>query len=445
MGKTVSISFEADRIKIVRASLKGRGLSVDSTEIIPDSDLEAYLRTDKTAEYIVTCDFRGAHHGILTAPAVKPGYLSKVIEAKIRKESGEKDFTFIFSPLGERVAENRKELEFFYYAVNNADLKALAGRFYDNGKKIKSLCPSVFAVTSLFEPGQEGETMGVYGTGNERMVFLTKNGSVSFIRQYESHEKGLTDYDIQNINMTLTYCFQNLRMSPKAILLMGGLSASQDIGSLPPAPMSGLSKSDRIHCSTEIYNEFILPLAACFAPGSSNILCREFRNVNLLKNYIAYASMLFTVSAVFCAGLIFNEVNDIAGKRNLVEAAMKNMTDLETLYSGYTAKAEEINRYRPAITFLNRPVPDIYKLLTAIGGIDAGELKFDSIKAHTDTGNSLIVEINGTSSAGTYSSLQASMKKLIDELGKTENLTVTNRSMDLTNKTFRININYGTK
>ncbi|MBI5663808.1 MAG: hypothetical protein HZC49_01775 [Nitrospirae bacterium] len=446
MGKIVAVSFEGDRLKIVHATLNGRKVTVDSTDIIPDSDLDSYLKADKSAEYIVTCEFRRAYHGVLSTPAVKSGYMGKLIESKIRKSSGEKDFTFIYSILGERVVENRKEMEVFYYAVNNADLKAIAGRFYDNGKKVKAIYPSVFSAVALINPEGEGEgRMGVFGAGSERTIFLTKNGAVNFIRNYESHDKGLTDYDIQNINMTLTYCFQNLRMNPSSVLLMGDLSASQDIGALPSVPLSGLSMSGNIYCSREIYDEFVLPVGACLALGPSNILSREFKNINMLKTYIAYASMLFITLAVLCMGLIFNEANDIAGKKHLVDSAVKNMSDIESIFSEYAAREEEVNRYRPAVTFLNRPTPDIHKMLVSLGGTNAGNLIFDSIEARTDESNSLIVEINGTSHEETYSSLQSSLKDLVDALGKTKNMKVTNKSIDLAKYTFKIEMNYGTE
>lgn len=165
----------------------------------------------------------------------------------------------------------------------------------------------------------------------------------------------------------------------------------------------------------------------------------------MLKNYIAYASMLFIALAVLCMGLIFNEANDISGKRRLMESAVKNMTDIEGIFSEYAAMEEEINLYRPAVALLNKPAPDIHKLLVSLGEINAGDLKFDSIEARTDESNSLIVEVKGTSYAGTYSSLQASLKDLIDALGKTENLKITNKSIDLTQNTFKLELNYGTE
>ncbi len=446
MGKTIAVSFEGTHVKIVHASLKGHSISVDGTEVIPDDNLDAYLRGDKAKEYIVTCEFKKAYHGVLTVPIVKSQYLVKLIESKIRAAAGEKDFSFIYNILGEGTVENKKVREVFYYAVGNTDLRKVAKRFYDNGKTVRAIYPAVFSAVSLLGPGEEGKgSIGVFGTGNERTVFLTKNRSLNFIRNYDSHEKGLSDYDIQNINMTLTYFSQSLRINPSSVLLMGDLSGPSDISTLPSVPLAGLAMGRDIRCSRETYNDFILPVASFFAQGSSNILSREFKNINLVKNYFAYASMIFIILAVLCLGFTFNEAKDSSAIKRSVESSIGDMQGIENIFSEYSAKEDEIRRYRPAVEFLNRPAPDIYKLLISLGGINTGSLNFNSIEARSTEGNTMVVEISGTSLADTYSSLQSSLNNVIDTLEKTEKLEITNRSVDLTNNSFTIEMNYKTE
>lgn len=446
MSKTVAVSFEESQIKIVHASLKGYALSVDKTDVISDDNLNGYLQGDKTTEYIVTCDFKKAHHGILTTPVVKAKYLDKIIESKIRKASGEKDISFIYSLLGERIIENKKALEVFYYAVSNSDIRRIAERFYDNGKTVKAIYPSVFSAVSLTDQGKDGKgCMGVFSSGNERVIFLTKNGKINFIRNYEAYEKEFTDFDIQNINMTVNYCFQNLRINPASILLMGNLSGASDITTLPSAPLADLSRTGNIHCSREIYNDFILPIAAFFTPRASNILTREFRHINLLKSYMAHAPMVFIILAVLCAGFIYSEAKDTSAKKHLAEVSAAEVADVEDIFAAYTAREEEMRQYVPAVEFINRPSPDIHKLLTAIGGLNNLDLRFDSVEIRSTEDNSPIVEIKGTSLADTFYSLQTSLKDLSDELVKTGNIEVTNKSIDLTNNTFNIEMRYKTE
>lgn len=446
MSKTVAVSFEGAQVKVIHASLNGHSLSVDRTEVMPDGDFDAYLAGDNAAEYIVTCEFSGAFHGILTTPIVKSRYLGKLIESQIRKAAGEKDFSFIYRILGEVTAEKKKVLEVFYYGVANTALRKVAERFYDSGKTVRGIYPAVFSVISLLAPEEDGGTsMGVFSTGNARTVFLLKNGTLIFIRNYDSYEKGLTDYDIQNINMTLTYCAQSLRINPSRILLMGDLSGPSDIDPLPSVPLACLTRNADIHCNRETYDGFILPLSAFFAQRSSNILSREFRNINLLKNYFAYASMIFVILAALCLGFIFNEVKDSEAVKRSVESSIGGMQDIEDIFSEYSAKEEEIIKYRPAVEFLNRPAPDIHHLLITLGNINTGNLKFDSIDAGEGDGNDLLVQIKGRSLAGTYSSLESSLKNVIDTLEKTSRLEVTNRSVDLSDNTFIIEINYKTE
>ncbi|MEW6599576.1 MAG: hypothetical protein AB1499_01260 [Nitrospirota bacterium] len=443
MSKAVAVSFEGDQVKIVHASYKGHTIYADRTEIIREDDFDSYLREEKAAEFIVTCEFRGAHHGVITIPLARSRYLAKIIESRIRKETGEKDFSFVYNILGEDTAENKKVLEVFYYSISNMDLRHTAKRFYDNGKTLRAVYPAVFSAVSLLGPTEDKKTnMGVFSTGNERTIFLANNGTLNFIRNYDSYEKGLTDYDIQNINMTLTYCSQSLRINPSSVLLMGDLSGPSDISSLPTVPLSAHTRNSNIHCSAETYDDFLLPLSAFLAPESSNILSREFRNVNLLKNYFAYASMIFIILSVLCALFAVQEAEDSSTVMRSLEASAGRMEDIEKILSVFDEKEEEIRRYRPAVEFLNRPSPAVYDLMVSLGRINTRGLTFNAVEARTAEGNTLAVKIDGTSHADTYASLQSSLNNVVNTLKKTEKTEVTNSSIDLTNNAFTIELNY---
>ena len=173
----------------------------------------------------MTSEFKEAFHGTLNTPVVRPQYLVKIVEAEIQKALVERNISFIYSNLGERVIENKKVLEIFYYAVKAEAVNRIVGRFYENGKTVSALYPSVFTASAVLDLEQSADPgMGVYSTGKEKVAFFTKDRKIQFIRTYEAFEPGLTDFDIQNINMTISYCFQNIRISPSSIFLMGNLS-----------------------------------------------------------------------------------------------------------------------------------------------------------------------------------------------------------------------------
>ncbi len=443
MKKAVAMSFEGTSIKVLHASIKDNELTVDRSETVSQDDLDSYLQEEKTKEFIVTCKFKAGRHGVLTVPIVKSKYQLKIIESEIRKASGIKEASFIYIPVGEQIVENKKSLEIFYYAVDKEDIRAISEIFYSNGKAIKALYPSVFSAAALLTSEETDKSyMGVFKEGNERVAFLTKNMSVYFIRDYDSFDEELGDFDIQNINMTASYCVQHMRTSPSSVLLMGNICESSDISTIPSVPLASFTKTDNVHCSRETFNEFYLPIASIHAPQSSNILSREFKTVNTLRRFMAYASMIFVTFAVFAFCLVFFELRDTSAKKELLRSMGEDKAHIEAVFSEYRERETEIGQYKRTVEFLNRTSPDIQHLLTALGNISSRDLKFESIQARLNDGTSFYVAINGTSFVDTYASLQSSLQDVIDELGKTEYLSITKKTIDFANKAFKIEMNY---
>ena len=206
-------------------------------------------------------------------PAVKSKYLKKIVESGIKKATSLKDISFVYTPVNEKVVDNRKILEVFYFAINNEVLHDVVDRFYEFGKVVKAVYPTVFSAASLISIQSSGEAnLGVMGSGRERLAFLSRKGTVYFIRNYESLEPEFSDYDIQNINMTINYCEQNIKINPSSVMILGNLSGSSSLTTMTAKPLVCLSKADYIRCNREVFNEFILPVASFYASRSSSIM-----------------------------------------------------------------------------------------------------------------------------------------------------------------------------
>jgi hypothetical protein len=443
LKKTVAVSFEGNNIKIVHTSLKGKTLSIDKSDIIPNEDFDNYLQNEKAVEFIVTYEFKESYHNVLTVPVLKPKYLEKVVEAEIRKIVGKGDFSFVYFPLGEKVIENRKSLEIFYFAVHNAEIRNIVDRFHNNGKIVKALFPSVFSAAALFEDStSEKANMGVLGIDKQRTVFFMKNHIIHFIRNYESLDAEFSDFDVQNINMTINYCFQNIRITPSSVILLGRLTESSNINTLPTAPLASLYKTEQIQCSREVLNEYFLPIASNFAPNSSNILSNEFKNVYNIRNYLSYASAIFIFLTILCLGFISFEVKGIINKKEQIKSIAKNRPDIQRIYAEYIRREDKINKLMPVINFLNRNSPEIQKLLTNLSEIDIQSIKYNSIEARAKDEHTFLVLINGTSTDNTYSSLQASFSTMVRALEKIKGIEIKEKSINLQDKSFRLEMNY---
>ncbi len=444
MGKTVAVSFEQDRVKIVHASVKGSSLSIKRVDVVNETEFDAYLKKDKASNYVVTCEFKESFHGSLTTPVVKSKYLEKIVESEIRKAINEKHLSFVYTPLGERVVDNKKVQEIFYYAVKSEEVRNIVGKFYDNGKTVSALYPSVFAVAAIMTPTQSDDArMGVYSAGKEKVAFFIQNGKIIFIRNYEAFDPGLTDFDITNINMTISYCFQNMRINPSTIFLMGDLTESSELTMLPSAPLASLYKGQSVQCENVVFTENILPIAALQVPKPSNILSREFKNIYMLKKYLKYSTRAFAALIILFFGFILFQVKGITDKKDSIQSALRAHQDLEILMSEYSEKKDGFQKFMPIISFLNKPSADIQNLLTALASEDLNGLSLNFIEAATKDNTSYSVVLKGTGMADSYSAIHSSFDSILKHLTDQKAIRIKSSSLDLLNKTFSIELDYG--
>lgn len=443
MGKTVAVSFEENDIKVVRASVSGRNISIESTKTIDYGEFDGYLQREKAREFIVTYDFKEAYHDVLTVPVLKPKYQKKIIESEIRKATNIPNVSFIYTPIREEIVAKRKMLEIFYFAVNNEVLQDVVSKFYDHNKVVRAVYPTVFSAASLIRGmNPDDASMGIFTTGQEKIVFYKTHDSVQLIRNYESLDAELSNFDIQNINMTISYCVQNLRSAPQSVILLGNLGRSTSFTELPSVPMSAVQKTKNIDCSTEIFHDFFLPISSLSAPKASNVLSSDFRNINIMKAYMSLASYVFAAVAILCLGMLAFGLIDTIETRNAIRNAEPGRSSIEQIYSRFREQEDAVNGIMPLIDFLNRSTPELYPLLTELGTITVPNLAVTSIDAGLREGTTFAVTILGTGKGDGYAAFQSSFAGLLDALRRIRGVQIRDRSMNLLQKTFRIDFNY---
>ena len=443
MGKTVAVSFEGNDVKILHTSLKGNTLSIIKSEIIDEKEFDDYLSNSKAKEFLVSYNFIETMHDTITVPPVKAKFLEKVIDSKINKITKRRDLTYITFQIGEKLAGNKKELEIYFFAVSNDELKGVIDRFHSQGKIVKAIYPSLFSAAALIKRSfKEESVLGALNTGQETGVFFLKKGDIHFIRNYDSSEPTLTDFDIQNINMTINYCFQSLRTNPSSVLMLGELSRSSDITSTTIAPLASFCKPDDIQCSREIFSEFLLPIASVYASKESNIMSRDFKNIYAIRSYMTYAAALFIIIAVLALGFSLYSGSGISDKRNRIKEASMALHNVDNIYTEYQERTENTDQLMIMVNYMNQSSPDMGELLRKIGTISSSNITFKSIEAKLDRDNKFIILIKGTSSVDSYTSLQTSFEEMIAIIKDINNAEVSSSDLNISNQSFSIELEY---
>ena len=310
MARQVAVSFENEIIKVVYASSDNEKLLIEKTLILRDEEFDDFLRRENTRHFTVACDFKSFHEDILLIPPVKEQYIKSIIASEIKKKFPElRNPSFLYTVLGEKLHEGRLMKEVFIFAVSNEDLFGIINRFDKHNKKIKYLYPGTFALAHLVNLSinlKNELALCIAGTGGNTALFFIKDKNFIPFRLTQFSEKGIHNTDIQNINMTIAYCRQTLKLNPTLIALVGEACYRyhSDIDLALPI-LCIMHPSNIIAAEKNIIEEFIMPISAIFRVKdmeAGNILPQDYRKFYVRKTAIGYLTALLLLLSLLGLG-----------------------------------------------------------------------------------------------------------------------------------------------
>ena len=467
MANRIAVSFEDEVVKVVYASLSHGSLTVRKTLLLKNEEFDDFLAHERRREFIVVADFKVSYYDILCLPPAKDKYIRRIVESEIRKRNPElKDFSFSYSVLGETLRENRKALEVFFYAVNNADLYQIIRRFDKYGKTVKSIFPIAAAlsrlVNALSVAGDEPQ-LCIAETGPNKTLFLVKGGKLHFIRTASALESGVHDIDVHDINMTVNYCRQTLRMTPSSILLLGSVCLGYEatMGFIVPAasmllpfgiPGACVYIPETVNARREEAMDFVAPIAALLpykTADAFNILPRQYEFLTLQKRGLALCTVCFILLSLIGLWYLRTKVSEISRLKEEAGLLRNDISMMESGRRNYDMHYAELMKYMPMINFINsvNSAPDAQKALLSLSLLKEPHNKAVDIKTLTvsiDPG-ALRLVLRGNIEAEKYADIQKRYRALVDELRRLKGMTVVSDTMDIKNKNFQIEARYSDK
>lgn len=437
LGKAVIVSFEDSIIRVVYASVKGGGIAVKDTLFLNDDQFDNFLLQEKSRQFIVLNSFKDFFQEIVLIPSTKDRYLKTLIESEIRKKAPFTNFSFIHTILGEKVVDGRKMKEVFVYAVRNEEINVITERFVHRDKVVKAFYPDIFAMASLLD-SRSSPILCVTETGLNKTLFLVNNGNVCFVRSVQSLEHGIGDLDIQNINMTVNYCWQTFKIGPSVVMIAGHLCRDYNAGMSAAAPVACLT---RRYLSGKGENDYdnTAQVSSLLVPSSSkiNLLTKEFKSFFQVKQFLIYSSFLFLLFSLIGMGYAAYSTSRMNEMKMQLTSARKALPDIEGIITAYDRKTEELNRYAPYIASLNSSAstPDIQVFLLSLSKLRMDNVRFVSISMTPGEGV-VHVELKGSVVSDRYGDAQRYYQQLIENIGKLKGFAVTDRRLDLKSREF---------
>jgi len=352
MARIASYYIQEERIQIVHAERRGGELRVLDAVTVAAEDLDEQLLRERCREVVVSRDFRTASQENLHIPPVKRRLVRPLLVSKLRKTRGPSgDYAVVSFRTGVKNVEGRTLEEHFVYSVETEEIDELVTSFLARKKEVSRLYPEMLAVLKVLPPGPAPYLFLYEGAGRKHF-FLIRDGSVLFTRSIQALNEGISDYDIQNINMTVSYCRQTPGLSPEKVLCLGGPELLEGTTVEPAAPIEFLEIPEGLRVEPERFREYIVPIAALLGTRVPDIFSEGYRRLRSALRVVRRGTAAFAGLSVLLLLLFGMHLRQFRALENELRGLQARSGDLRGIVNGYNTARERLARAERHARFL---------------------------------------------------------------------------------------------
>ncbi len=450
MKDHVAVSFENGVVKVVHGSFSRGNFTIQETHLFDEEGFDSYLKSTRNNQFIVVNDFPNPSQALVYLPPAEERYLAALAEAEVRKRFPELgDFTFFFTVLKESQKEGKRLKETFIYAVSASEVHAIMDRFAMFGKTVKAVYPNVLTLVSLMgvsgaEP--EESALGVIDLGSSKTMFIAANGRVCFVRVAQSDGRGLNALDVENINMTLAYARQSLRLSPGRVLVFDVRDVVSRAEGAPVVPMGPVVYPSNILADDELIARFVAPISALYgAEGmeAGNLLPRGYRTVAVERRFLRYAAAVLLVLSVATLPHVAGKAREMADLSRGIQELRREISGKEDISAGYRKASADLNRYMPVVTFMNQvnSTPDVARFLSSLSSLPARRVRILSVGIRVEK-EGLVAKVDGRIAADTFTDLDSHYQAFLARARMIPGAEVATQKLELKNQSFTVDVQW---
>lgn len=434
MGKRIVFNIiEDDTWQVLYASPDANRLAIEKTLTLKNDEIDDFLKNTKIGNFRIICHFKRFFSDIVSIPPVKKVYLEKVLEAEIRKKFPEiTEFSYFYHEVTEKASE-KAPLDIFFFAVENSDLNAIVDRFNKYGITVDFIFPDIISLSSFvlsMEEYKNKTVLCLYVKETDKTFFLLRKGQLSFIRLTPSLSKEIQEIDIDNINMTISYCRQIFRINPDMVLL---INSAQSVRAM--VTVSSLKYPEYIVGNKDVIRDFIASISGMLMSKqikTQNLLPRKHFVLNLQKRVATYAAIVFLVMSAISVVYVTSNINEIFSLSEKINLARRDLARTTEAFSNNDNNLLVLQQFLPLITLINeaRSKPDEQKIFLDLQFLPVEGVNINSISIKNEA-DSQKIKIDGNLSGANYSIKHRTFVELISRIGKISGMEIISSSMDL--------------
>ncbi|MBU0651547.1 MAG: hypothetical protein KKG96_01555 [Proteobacteria bacterium] len=446
MKKQVAVSFEDIHVRVVFASQDKGKTAIQRTVLLREEEFDAFLEANKLPNLSVVYPFRNFYSDVVSVPPVKKSYLKAIVESEIRKRFPDlNQFSFCYSVLADKSPEEKKLREVFFLAVDNREIDQVIQRFERHGKTVKFIYPDTVAVSHFIQSCDDvagKNVLGFYASEMDNVLLLIKNGQLRFIRVTPSTGKRIQDTDIDNINMTTSYCWQSLRLNPEQLVVLNVSTATEATSGRTVIPVIPIDHPAGLAVPEETYRDDMAPLAAILFRDrlkNDSLLPQRYSVLYNQRFAVAYAILFFLLFSLIGLSYLTMNLTEVLSQKEKINRLRKDLSGTETIISAYDKNAAGLQMIIPLIQFINdvRSGPDMQKKLTFLDFLPMDRIDIQSVQMNNKK-DVLQLQLSGKIESKNYGDMHNTLQKLLNGINKGAGMVILSRNMELKNGRFQI-------
>lgn len=452
MKSVLSFYFDGTIVQAVKVRVADGLITVEDARTFLFSDFDDYLSTCKEKRCVVSSNPQLFYQDIVHLPPAAGKFYGKLVRSEIQKNHLDLPICSIFHrTVGESTIDTKtysKIAAFSYPDDFLADFISKLNHFGIRASRIYAAPYSIFRL-ALSACGNEPEQPRIFVASipGEKLLLVEESNELAFIRKLPSLDSTLLPEDAYNINMTVDYCFQSLRVRPFEAVMINKPEWSEDIDHLVSVPFRSALPAQLNGMPSHLAEDYLAPIATALqhfeAPRVGNIVPSEYISFTLQRRLLTTATLiLFTLAAALATYLV-PQLITISGLNTKI-----NMARTET--SGSAAELADFKKLDAEVANLKQPLELANRhnaslnpaaALAALVLPDSQDYTVRAVSVQRGEEN-LNVQIDGTINATGFSDTQAAFEKLSEQLSKISGYAIAAGKVDIKLKTFSIQAHY---
>jgi hypothetical protein len=452
MSDLLSFYLDGTVVQAVKVRIIGKSVTVLDAVTLTTGGLADYLSVCEEKSCVVCCNPQSFYQDIVHLPPAAGKHYGKLIRGKIQSAHPDlTQFSFFHCTIGETMIDTKAYSKIAAFSYPDDFLSRLIfelNRFDIGISKVYAAPYAIFKLAaSLYTSDPDQSRIFIAALPGEKLHLVSENNELAFIRKTPSSESALLLEDANNINMTVDYSFQALRIRPVEAVMLNQAKWSEHLAPTISVPFKSGLLPQLTDLPLNIIQDYLAPVAAAIhsveSPRIGNMVPSSYLTFIMQKMLFKFITIMMLILTVLFAGYLVAEqkaVFALKAKNGRIRTELSGSANELATFRKLDA---EVTRLKQPLEFANKhnSLLNPAKALAALELPKSREYTIRGVTVQTGEG-SVNVQFEGAITASSFGDTQALYERLVAHVGTLAGYSVLSSKVDIKQKTFSIQARY---